>query len=56
METSNALLFVALHAICARVSECRCVTRGTVRTRSPSAAGPSRQRDDDDSKEDTDED
>ena len=35
-----------LHAIWARVSQRRCVTRGSVRTGSPSATGPSRQRDD----------
>ena len=46
----------ALHAIWARVSQCRSVSRGSVRARSPSAARPSRQRDSDDSDEDTDED
>ena len=45
----------ALHAIWARVSQFRCVTRGSVRTRSPSAAGPSRQPHDD-SDDDTDDD
>ncbi|KAF3494672.1 hypothetical protein DY000_02053705 [Brassica cretica] len=45
----------ALHAIWVRVSQCRCVTSGSVRARSPSAAGPSRQRHDD-SDDDTDED
>ncbi|KAF2602711.1 hypothetical protein F2Q70_00025643 [Brassica cretica] len=45
----------ALHAIWARVSQCRCVTRGSVRARSPSAAGPSRQPEND-NEDDTDED
>ena len=45
----------ALHAIWAKVSQCRCVTRGSVRTRSQSAAGPSCQPDDE-SNEDTEED
>ncbi|KAF3569106.1 hypothetical protein DY000_02016118 [Brassica cretica] len=34
----------ALTAIWARVSRCRCSSRASVRARSPSAAGPSRQR------------
>ncbi|KAH0851230.1 hypothetical protein HID58_094898, partial [Brassica napus] len=46
----------ALHAIWARVSQCRCVTSGSVRARSPSAAGPSCQRHDDSDDDDTDED
>ena len=45
----------APHAIWARVSQCRCVTRGSVRERSPSAAGPSRQPEND-NEDDTDED
>ncbi|KAG5410953.1 hypothetical protein IGI04_007272 [Brassica rapa subsp. trilocularis] len=45
----------ALHAILSRVSQCHYVTRGSVRERSPSAARPSRQRQND-SDDDTDED
>ncbi|KAF3507086.1 hypothetical protein F2Q69_00006932 [Brassica cretica] len=37
----------ALHAIWARVSRCRCTSRESVRARSPSAVGPSRQQEDD---------
>ncbi|KAF2577285.1 hypothetical protein F2Q68_00004848 [Brassica cretica] len=46
----------ALTAIWARVLRCRCLSRRSVRTSSPSAAGPSRQRRDTSSDETTDED
>ena len=45
----------ALHAIWSRVSQCHYVTRGSVHERSPSAARPSHQRQND-SDDDTDED